>query len=56
MRIPINVEEVRIFGSFAVFKNVKPPCVVGPHHAHVVGHDVENLSHAMFVKFATKCS
>src|SRR5580692_6178273 len=53
-RIPVNIEKARVDGGFAVLKNVEPPCVVIPHDAHVIGHDVEYQSHAMFVKSCDK--
>ena len=53
-RMPVNIEKTRVDGGFAVFKNVEPPCVVIAHDAHVIGHDVEYQSHAMFVKSRDK--
>jgi hypothetical protein len=34
-------------GRPAVFQHVQPPGVVGLQHAHVVGHDVQDLPHAV---------
>ena len=53
-RIPIDIEKLLISGRLAIFQNVQPPCVVAAHHAHVVRHDVEDLSHAMAMKFSHK--
>ncbi len=49
-RVPVDVEGVAVRGGRAVFQHVEPPAVVGAHHAHVVGHDVEDLPHAMRVQ------
>ena len=44
---PIDVEEVRVFRTGSVLEHVEPPAVVGGRHRHVVGDDVEELSHAV---------
>ena len=46
-RIPIDVEELGIRAGTAPLQHVQPPGVVGPAHAHVVGHDIEHEAHAV---------
>src|SRR5439155_1487841 len=41
--IPVNIEELRVSGSFPVLQNVKPPGVITAHDPHVIGNDVKNL-------------
>ena len=52
--MPINIKKTRIHGRFAVLENVQPPGIVAAHHSHVVGHDVEYQSHAMFMESSHK--
>ncbi len=46
-RVPVDVEEFRQRRSRAVLEHVLPPRVVGGEHAHVVGHEVHHLRHAV---------
>src|SRR5579862_904795 len=52
--MPVDIKKAGVDGGLAVFKNVEPPDVIAPHDAHVVGDDVENESHAVFVKSPDK--
>src|SRR5271155_4495326 len=36
--------------GFAVFENVEPPHIVAAHHSHVIGDDIKNQTHLMFVE------
>src|SRR5438445_4625078 len=49
-RIPIDIEELCIGRRFPILQNIKPPNIVAAHDSHVVGNDVENLSHAMLMQ------
>ena len=49
-RLPIDIEKICIGGGLAIFQNIEPPSIVGAHHSHMVGHDVEDLSHPMFMQ------
>src|SRR5260370_41507322 len=49
-RIPVNIEELRIARRFPILQNIKPPGIVTSHDSHVVGNDVENLSHAVLMQ------
>src|SRR5438128_6471258 len=49
-RIPIDIEELCIGRRFLTLHNIKPPDIVAAHDSHVVGNDVENLSHAMLMQ------
>jgi len=46
-RIPVDVEVERVGRGRAVLQHVAPPRVVATEHAHVVGHHVEDLAHAV---------
>src|SRR5215472_4238140 len=48
-RIPIDIKEPCIYRSLTVLEHIQPPGIIGSHNAHVVGNDVENLSHAVLV-------
>src|SRR5205823_8951628 len=49
-RIPIDIKELCIGRRFPILQNIKPPDIVAAHDSHVVGNDVENLSHAMLMQ------
>jgi len=49
-RMPVDVEKAGVDGRFAIFEHIEPPGIVATHHTHVVGHDVENQSHAVQVE------
>ena len=49
-RIPVNIKEVRIGRRFPILQNIKPPGIIAAHNSHVVGNDVENLSHTMLMQ------
>src|SRR5262245_962007 len=44
-RIPLDIEGVRAQGRTAVLQDVSPPRIAASRDAHVVGHDVHDLSH-----------
>ena len=46
-RMPFDVEGLGVQRRRAVFQHVQPPRVVGLQHAHVVGHHVQHLAHAV---------
>jgi hypothetical protein len=46
-RLPVDVEVLRVERGRAVLQHVHPPGVVGAEHAHVVGHHVQQLAHAV---------
>src|SRR5436190_5054540 len=48
--LPIDIEKICIGGGLAIFQNHEPPSIVGAHHSHMVVHDVEDLSHRMFMQ------
>src|SRR5580658_2075808 len=48
-RVPVDIKKASIGRSLAVLENVEPPGIVTAHHPHMVGHDVQNQSHAMFM-------
>src|ERR1700722_2115943 len=48
--MPVNIEKIRIDGSFAIFENVQPPGIVAAHHSHVIGHNVEDQPHVVFME------
>jgi hypothetical protein len=45
--VPTDVEKVGIGRGLAPLQNVEPPGVVGSSDAHVIRHDVQDLSHAV---------
>ncbi len=53
-RAPVDIKIASVERSLAIFENVQPPRIVAAHHSHVVGHDIEDQSHVMFVKNAHK--
>ena len=46
-RRPVDVEVAGVRRGAAVLEHVEPPRVVAAHDAHVIGHDVEHLAHAV---------
>ena len=52
--MPVNIEKASVDGRLAVLENIQPPGIVTAHHSHVVGHDVEYQSHAVFVESSHK--
>ena len=48
--LPVDIEKFRIAGGLPIFQHVQPPAVVASHHPHVIGHDVENVSHTMLAQ------
>ena len=53
-RLPVDIEEVGITGGLSIFQDVQPPAVVTPHHSHVIGYDVQDLSHGVSAKFTNE--
>ena len=49
-RPPVDVEKARVRGSLSILQHVHPPRVVASHHRHVIGDDIENQAHPMFVQ------
>ena len=47
---PVDVEIASVGRGSTVFQDIEPPGIVLAQDAHVIGNDVENLAHAMFVK------
>src|SRR5262249_8710935 len=45
-RLPLDVEEARVGRAGAVLEHVQPPRITVAGDAHVIGHDVEDDSHA----------
>ena len=48
--LPVDVEEVGVGGSRSILQHIEPPRIVGAHDAHVVGHHVEDMSHAVLAQ------
>src|ERR1700693_1453034 len=48
--MPVDIEKASVDGRFAILENIQPPGIVTAHHSHVVGHDVEYQSHAVFAE------
>ena len=46
-RVPLDIEEARARRRAAVLEHVRPPRVAASRDAHVVGHHVHELAHAM---------
>src|SRR5580658_3076798 len=53
-RVPVDIEKASVNRSLAIFQNVEPPHIVTPHHSHVIGDDIENQTHPMFVESSYK--
>ena len=51
-RPPGDIEVRGIAGSGAILQDVVPPGVVAGADAHVIGHGIENLAHAVVVQGA----
>ena len=50
-RVPGDVKELGVNRGFAIFEDVEPPGAVTSHHAHMIGHDIEDLAHPVPVQF-----
>ena len=48
--LPVDVEELRIGGAWTVLEYVQPPEVLVASDSHVVGNEVEDLSHSVPVQ------
>jgi hypothetical protein len=46
-RVPVDVEVARVARGHAVLEHVGPPGVVVAQHPHVIGHQVDQLAHAV---------
>ena len=51
---PVNIEKAGVGRSLAILENIEPPRIVTAHHSHVIGHDVENQSHVVFMESGHK--
>src|ERR1700746_733069 len=49
-RLPVDIEKIRLGGSFPILEHVEPPAVVAAHYAHVVGNHIQDLSHSVFLE------
>ncbi len=46
-RLPIDVEERRVRARRSILENVTPPWILALIDRHVIGHDVQELSHVV---------
>lgn len=51
---PVNIEKAGIDRGLAILQNIEPPRIVTAHHSHVIGDDVENQSHVVFMESGHK--
>ena len=53
-RLPVDVKESGKQRCLAVFEHIHPPGVVRTHDAHMVGHDIQDLPHAVGAQFGNE--